>query len=182
MRRQLIRIGAILVAAAAWWLWGVDWAAKQGSYHAVLLYMVLGVVGGCLHAYALYRFNRMLKNVRADERLGLAEPGSTAFAYNQRFRYIMRSMEAVLIITVSVFGIISLHNQGFARSPLYIRTVLTYLIGSVAITAYLTWRDLRVINAVKKAADDDAATLRPVLRYRTGRQYKEEMKDGGGQS
>lgn len=174
MRRYIIRWVAIIVCAIAWWRWGVDWAAKQGSYHAVLLYLILGTVGGCLHFYALYRFNRMVKNVRKDEVLGLADAGSTGFAINQRFRYLMRSAEALLIITVSVFGIISLHNVGFARSPLYIRTVFTYLIGSVAITAYLTWRDLRVINMVRRQSSADAAALRPVLRYRTNNQQEEQ--------
>lgn len=176
-----MRWTVIAGCAVAWWQWGVSWADKQRTNHAVLLYLALGIIGGILHFYALYRFNRMVKNVRKDEALGLADPGSTGFALNQRFRYLMRSIEALLIITVAVFGLVGLHNTGFARTPIYIKTVFTYLIGSVAITAYLTYRDLRVINMVRRLAQDDAATLRPILRYKTSAQPEEAMEDGSKQ-
>jgi hypothetical protein len=178
VRRFILRWTVIACCAVAWWLWGVSWVDQQGTNHAVLLYLILGIIGGMLHFYALYRFNRMVRNVRKDETLGLADSGSTGFALNQRFRYIMRSAEALLIITVAVFGLIGLQNTGFVRTALYIKTVFTYLIGSVVVTAYLTWRDLRVINMVRKNSSDDAATLRPILRYKSGAQHEKEMEDG----
>jgi hypothetical protein len=181
VKRLVLRFVLVMAGVVAWWSWGVNWADQQGTNHAVLLYLVLGLIGGVMHFYALYRFQKMVNNVRKDERLGLAEPGSTGFAINQRFRYLMRSIEALLIVTVAVFGFISLHNVGFARSPLYIKTVFTYLIGSVAITAYLTYRDLRVINAVRKVDHADAATLRPILRYQHEPSSKEELSNGSEQ-
>jgi hypothetical protein len=180
LRRHLGTIVFIAILFA-WLMWGATWFDKPGTYRLVLLYLICGLLVFPFHIYATFRFNRMVRNVHKDERLGLADPGSTTFAVNQRFRYIARTIEATLIIAVSVLGILALNNKGVRTSHNYIRLVVTYLVGSVVLTGYLTWRDLRVINIIRDKSRDDAAALRPVLHYRmpfVQDKQKEEQDDG----
>lgn len=172
LRRLVVRLVLLAALGYGWWELA-PWLQKPGSYRLVVAYLIIGVVAGTLHLYALWRFHRMLLNVRRDERLGLAEPGSEMFALNQRFRYAARSMEALLIVTVSLLGIAGLSDTGLVRTKIYIVTVVTYLVGTVVLTGYLTWRDLRVINFIRRQAAEDAASLRPILRYRS----KEPTRD-----
>jgi hypothetical protein len=89
----------------------------------------------------------------------------------------VRTIEAIVILIVALLGSLAVSDTGVRTSPYYIRTVITYLLGSVAVTGYLTLRDLRVINEVRDATDEDAAALYPVgddFRDDAGRRLPEE--------
>ena len=76
----------------------------------------------------------------------------------------MRSVEAIVVLTIGVLAIVATYNPAVQFSPNYIRLVLTYFIGSVLLTGFLTIRDLWVINRVKElnASQEDAATLQAI--------------------
>lgn len=73
----------------------------------------------------------------------------------------MRAAESLLVFTIGILAILSVTHPVIAFNKNYTRLLLTYLVGSVLLTGFLTIRDLWVINVVKKVAkvDQDAAAL-----------------------
>lgn len=147
-----------------WWFVVADWIATPHSPRAGIFYLCVVIFSSSWHFRALRRFSKMTRLLRAEEKAGIAPPGSTTFAANQRFRYLMRSVEAIVVLTIGVLAIVATYNPAVQFSPNYIRLVLTYFIGSVLLTGFLTIRDLWVINRVKElnASQEDAATLQAI--------------------
>jgi hypothetical protein len=159
--------GAVLFALAflaVWWFIISDWlVADPRSPRVGLVYTGVVLASSAWHYRALYRFDRMTRRLRKEERAGLAAPGSTTFAANQRFRYLMRGIESIIVLAIGILATLSVYHPSIATNPEYTRLVITYFIGSVALTGYLTIRDLWVLNKVRQLAlsKDDDATLYP---------------------
>lgn len=178
MKRRVISVAVVSVLVVVWWLWVAEWLNKPQSYRLVTAYLVIGIISAGFHTRALFRFIRMVRNVRKDERLGLAEPGSTVFAINQRFRYTVRVCESALIVAVSALGILSIKDTGLRTSHTYIRLVVTYLVGTVVLTGYLTIRDLRVVNFVRRVTDEAAEDAAVLATIRSKRDDGEAPTEG----
>lgn len=168
-KRRLVSLLELLAALgllAFWWFWVVDWAVKPGSYRIASLYTGAVVLAAIFHYRALIRFHRMVRYVRREEALGRASKGSILFAENQRFRYIMRAIESATVLTIGVVAFISVSRPEIALSHWYQRLVITYFVGSILITGYLTVRDLIVLDRVKKinAQTEDDLGLSSVTR------------------
>lgn len=151
----------LLVLFLVWWFIGTDWISKPRSYRGGGFYTAVVVLTGGFHLRAVVRFHRMVKLLRLEESAGVAPPGSVYFALNQRLRYVMRAAESLLVFTIGILAILSVTHPVIAFNKNYTRLLLTYLVGSVLLTGFLTIRDLWVINVVKKVAkvDQDAAAL-----------------------
>lgn len=159
-----------LVLTALWWFYGADWLVnKPQSPRVGWTYIAVVIVSSVWHFRALYRFNKMTRMLRAEERAGIAPVGSTTFAANQRFRYLMRSIESVLVFILGVLIIISAYRPKVATNPNYLRLILTYFIGSVLLTGFLTIRDLWVLNTVRKIneSEDDNTALTAIKNTTT---------------
>lgn len=159
-------VWAVVVTAILlfWWFYVTDWISRPRSYRAGVFYVCCVLLSSGWHLRALVRFNRMVKVVRREELAGTSPEGSTLFAANQRFRYAMRSIEAIVVLTIGTVAILSVKNPSLQLNKNYIRLVLTYFIGSVLLTGYLTVRDLVVIDRVKKlnhTEEDDAILASP---------------------
>lgn len=141
---------ALVVLGLSWWFLLSDWFSRQGSYRLSVLYGVIVVVASFFHVVAFQRFARMVRVIRDDEKLGYAEEGSTLFALNQRFRYATRVIESAWVLGLAIIGIISVHHPTLLANPNYTRFVITYFVGSVVLTGYLTYRDLHVLNMIRK--------------------------------
>lgn len=154
---RTVRVSALLFGGVlvAWWLYGIDWLDKPGSYRISVAYTVVVIVAAVVHGRALWRYNRMVRQVRKEEEKGTIEEGSTLFAANQRFRYIVRILESAMVLGLGVVGIIAVKHPAVALNPNYTKLFVTYLMGSVAVTGYLTFRDLRVLQIMRKI--DNAA-------------------------
>lgn len=159
MRRALITL-VCLAAALLWWFPGYDWAVKPHTYRIGALFTAVVIVAGAFHVEAFRKFHQMAKVVQAAEDAGMIGKGSTLFAVNQRFRYTMRVIEAAWVLGIGVLAILTVHYPKLALNPNYGRFVLSYFIGSIAMTGYLTYRDLHVLRVVR--AMDVGATLRPL--------------------
>jgi hypothetical protein len=82
----------------------------------------------------------------------------------------MRAAESVVVLVIGILAVVATYNPTVQYNPSYIRLVLTYFIGSVLLTGFLTIRDLWVLNHVRKLAEggEDAATLNPVKHEESG--------------
>jgi hypothetical protein len=167
-RRAAIYAG-LVVGLAFWWFYVIDWIARPG-YRISIIYTSIVLVAAVLHARALLRFHRMVRHIKIEERLGETKPGSTLFAVNQRFRYLVRIIESAVVMIIGILGLLSVHNPHIILSHNYIRLIITYFVGSVAATGYLTLRDLQVINQIRRlnTTETDSAILS------TGRSLGEE--------
>lgn len=156
MKRRL-GVAALLALLAGWWFWGADWFARPRTYRLSVLYIVVVLASGGLHARALYKFWGMVRSIRVAEHMGDLDPGSTAYANNQRFRYMVRMIESLVVLTVGVTTVVAVRHPGVELNKNFARLVLTYFVGSVAATGYLTWRDImvyKVMNAKRVAAEE----------------------------
>lgn len=150
-------------ALMLWWFYAIDWLIVPGTYRTATAYLCVVLVSSCFHVHAFARFVKMTRRIRRAEMLGAVEPGSTLFAANQRFRYFTRLCEATVMMTVGILGLVSVHHPGVSYNPSYVRLILTYLIGTIAVTGYLTYRDLKVLNVVRGMGQSsvDRAVLEP---------------------
>lgn len=151
----------VLALLPVWWLIVADWIATPRSYRGGLFYTGVVLLTFGFHIRAFWRFRKMVKLLKLEERAGIAPPGSAYFATNQRFRYAMRLLESCVVLAIGVLAIISVHDPKIVYNPNYTRLVLTYFVGSILLTGFLTVRDLWVLNVVKKInlAQEDAAAL-----------------------
>jgi hypothetical protein len=166
-RTTALWTAVVLVVVALWWFIIVDYFIARPNhkpnYHLPILLLVIVLVTCAWHVRALYRFHKMTKAISQEEILGDAPPGSTVFAANQRFRYFMRTIESMVVLVVSIIIFVAVSSPSIAVNHQYSRLVITYFVGSILITGYLTFRDLRVVNHVKKTneASEDETILVP---------------------
>lgn len=140
----------IVVAFIVWWVWGVEKLSPPHSPLAGIVYTSVVLFAGWWHVKAVIRFSRMTKLIRMQEHAGIAEPGSTSFAANQRFRYIMRVGESVVVLAIGILAILATYYPEIQLNPNYFKLVISYFVGSILLTGILTIRDLWVLDAVKK--------------------------------
>lgn len=163
MNKWVVRASVLLIVAVilVWWFIVADWLNSPHSPRAGIFYTAVVLISSGWHLRALYRFSKMTQRLRKEERAGLAPPGATTFAANQRFRYLMRALESVVVLAIGILAIVAAYRPEVTLNPNYIRLVLTYFIWSILLTGYLTMRDLWVINKVRALAQDrnDEATL-----------------------
>lgn len=159
MRRARITVIAIALGLL-WWFYGYNWAIKPHTYRIGGIFLAVVLAAGAFHVEALWKFHKMVKVVQAAEDAGMIGKGSTLFAVNQRFRYTVRVLEGLWVFGIGVLAIISVHYPKLETNPNYGRFVLSYFIGSIALTGYLTYRDLHVLRVVR--AMDVGAVLEPV--------------------
>jgi hypothetical protein len=170
-RKYVWTAWAVVAAVfAVWWFFIADWLISPHSPRAGVFYVSVVLITAAWHLRALYRFNKMTRLLRSEEKAGIAPPGSTTFAANQRFRYAMRAAESVVVLIIGILAVVATYNPTIQYNPSYIRLVLTYFIGSVLLTGFLTIRDLWVLNHVRKLAQDneDAAALTQVTHGEIG--------------
>lgn len=72
----------------------------------------------------------------------------------------MRCFEGALLIAIAVVLIIGVTHPALLVNKHYGRLVITYFLGTIALTGYLTIRDLIVIDIVKKFSQRDEAFLK----------------------
>lgn len=145
--------------AVWWWFYLVDWTVKPRTYRIGILYGAVVVFASVFHLRALIRFSRIANHIQDEERAGVAPPGSTTFAMNQRFRYIMRTTESLFVLAIAVLTILGVPFPRLIADVNYGRLVITYFIGSVALTGYLTMRDLWVLDSAKRSLGNDDVFL-----------------------
>lgn len=159
--RSWLRLVGFLAFCAVWWLYLARYMIRPRSYWPVVVWLTVAVIAGFWHARALIRFTRMVNAVQRDEHLGIAEAGSTLFAVNQRFRYAVRAVENAFALVLGGVGLYAVGHPGLALRPWYAELTLTFFIGSIAATGYLTIRDLRVVDRVQQAAAGEDIALGP---------------------
>lgn len=166
-KRGLLATVATVGGLAVWWFYVADWISKPQSYRLPVVYISCVVITAVLHVNALTRFIRMVRTVRLEEKLGAVEPGATLFALNQRFRYLIRVTESMVVLVVGVVLAISISHPKVAMHHWYARLIITYFVGSIVATGVLTLRDLQVINWSRRQAEkyEDAATVQPTKRH-----------------
>lgn len=150
----------IVAAFILWWVYGVEALSPPHSPLAGIVYTSVVVFAGAWHVKAVIRFSRMTKLVRMQEHAGIAEPGSTSFAANQRFRYTMRVLESIVVLAIGILSIVAAYHPSIQLNPNYFKLVITYFVGSILLTGILTIRDLWVLDAIKKLHEtnvDDVA-------------------------
>lgn len=142
----------VCVAAAAvlWWFFAADWLTDNTGYHLALVFLGTSIAAGVLHGVAWWRFHRIARLIKTAEAEGLAAPGSELVAVNQRFRFAVRVLESLWVVGLGVLICISINHPGIQTNANYQRFVLTYFVGSIVLTGYLTWRDLRVLQRVQR--------------------------------
>lgn len=150
-----------LVVFVIWWFYIADWISKPRTYRGGIFYICAVVLTLGFHIRAFLRFNRMTKLLRLEEATGDTPPGSTIFAANQRFRYAARLVESCVVLLIGVLAIASVSNPTIQLNKNYFRLVITYFVFSILLTGYLTFRDLLVVDRVKKLAQsqEDVAAL-----------------------
>jgi hypothetical protein len=152
--RRLSGLALFAVLCFVWWVTIVDYAlARPGdtsNHHSVYVFLGLVAVSTPLHVWAYRKFNRMLQITRRAEEAGLAERGSGLFAENQRFRYLVRTLESCYLIVLSGLAFYASEHPAFLLNRNYGKFVLTYFFGTIMATAYLTYRDLRVLECLRK--------------------------------
>lgn len=163
---SLLELALAITLLLVWWFVVADWTVVPGTYRIAALYTGAVVIAAWFHWRALLRFHRMVKHVRREEALGQASAGSVLFAENQRFRYIMRAIESLIVFTIGVIAFISVKHPEIALNKEYQRLIITYFVGSILVTGYLTIRDLVVLDRVRKinAHLEDSVRLAPTRK------------------
>lgn len=148
---RLVRVVVMIGLFLLWWGPVVEYAmADPTGYNTTHVFATFVLFSTPLHLVAWKRYSKMLKVTEHAEKVGLVDPGSALFARNQRFRYTIRALEALYLIVVAGMAAYAVGHPSFQTNKTYSKVVLTYIFGTIAATAYLTYRDLHVLQLLKR--------------------------------